>query len=291
MKKQLVKTKCTVKLRKSEYHDEWYLILESYPVFKSETGKPQRIIETLNRMLGYRGVMAVGAVDDQGIKSSYSERGANLWVSAPGGEFCDTHTITTTDRTGALGDNPLLGYVDYANLNYTRCMNGTSASTPMVAGVAALMLQANPNLSWRDVRVILAKTARKNDSSNTEWKINGSGINYNPNYGFGVVDAYAAVTTAKTYTAYLPTAEKTSAPPVSSPNLAIPDAVVSGVTNTLFVTDTIPVTGSGITRIEFIEITFSATDHTYSGDLEITLTSPAGGTLLSSTGATPRPSS
>ena len=51
-------------------------------------------------------------------------------------------------------------------------MNGTSSSTPMVAGVAALMLQANPNLSWRDVRVILAKTARQNDSSiPTEWAI------------------------------------------------------------------------------------------------------------------------
>ncbi len=51
MRKRLSKTKSTVKLRKSEYHDEWYLILESYPVFKSETGKPQRIIETLNQII------------------------------------------------------------------------------------------------------------------------------------------------------------------------------------------------------------------------------------------------
>ncbi|MCR5645216.1 MAG: site-specific integrase [Bacteroidales bacterium] len=47
MKKKLAKTKCTVKLRKSEYHNEWYLILESYPVF--EDGKTKRIIEALNR--------------------------------------------------------------------------------------------------------------------------------------------------------------------------------------------------------------------------------------------------
>lgn len=49
MKKKLVKTKCTVKLRKSEYHKEWYLILESYPVF--ENGKTKRVIEALNRTI------------------------------------------------------------------------------------------------------------------------------------------------------------------------------------------------------------------------------------------------
>ena len=49
MKKPLAHTKCTVKLRKSEYHDEWYLIVESYPVFKTFGGKPSRIKEALNR--------------------------------------------------------------------------------------------------------------------------------------------------------------------------------------------------------------------------------------------------
>ncbi|MTK53123.1 site-specific integrase [Paludibacter sp.] len=51
MKKKLAKTKCTVKLRKSEYRKEWYLILESYPVFTNGSDKPQRIIETLNRII------------------------------------------------------------------------------------------------------------------------------------------------------------------------------------------------------------------------------------------------
>lgn len=49
MKKPLAHTKCTVKLRKSEYHNEWYLIVESYPVFKTPGGKPSRIKEALNR--------------------------------------------------------------------------------------------------------------------------------------------------------------------------------------------------------------------------------------------------
>lgn len=49
MKKKIAKTKVTVKLRKSEYCEEWYLILESYPVYKAGSVKPCRVIESLGR--------------------------------------------------------------------------------------------------------------------------------------------------------------------------------------------------------------------------------------------------
>ena len=49
MKRKLSKTKCTVKLRKVEFKEEWYLILESYPVI--ENGKAKRKIESLNRII------------------------------------------------------------------------------------------------------------------------------------------------------------------------------------------------------------------------------------------------
>jgi len=51
MKRPLTHTKVTVKLRKAEYRDEWYLIIESYPVFKPGSDKPSRIIEALNRTI------------------------------------------------------------------------------------------------------------------------------------------------------------------------------------------------------------------------------------------------
>ncbi len=230
----------------------------------------------------YRGVMAVGAVNDQGTLASYSEQGANVWVSAPGGEFCTSHTITTTDRKGGLGHNTN-GAGDYANTNYTKCMNGTSSATPMVSGVVALMLAANPNLTWRDVRIILAQTARANDlgvcsnasnpcnATDTGWILNGGSPQYyfNHNYGFGVVDAAAAVTAALGWTNVA--AEKTPYTTVlASPALAIPDNNTTGVSNP------ITVTSSGIASLEWVEITFSAADHTYAGDLDITLTSPSG---------------
>lgn len=251
----------------------------------------------------YRGVMAVGAVNDQGTRSSYSEMGANLWVAAPGGEDCTTHAITTIDRTGVLGFNNATTTTDYANKNYTKCMNGTSSATPTVSGVVALMLEANPALTWRDVRVILAQTSRSNDfgvctqlpapatgapctSTSTGWFLNGTGVSsaanpryyFNHQYGFGVVDAAAAVTAAKTWVS-LP-AEKTFSAPLSAPNLAIPDFIAPTLTApnplNLGVSNTIAVAGSGLASIEFVEITFSAANHTYAGDLDITLTSPSG---------------
>lgn len=225
----------------------------------------------------YRGVIAVAAINDLGKQSSYSESGANLLVSAPGGEYCDTHTITTTDRTGAAGDNShndvIDGYTgyDYTDTSYTKCMNGTSAATPGVSGVIALMLGANLGLGWRDVRLILAQSARKNDLADTSgWGVTGGSpiYHFNHKYGFGVVDAQAAVTLASTWTNVGPQIAYSTA--LASPFLAIPDNNLTGVS------DTIHVAGSGISRIEFVEITFTAKNHTYSGDLQVTLTSPAG---------------
>ena len=51
MKKALAHTKCTVKLRKSEYREEWYLIVESYPIFETPNSKPSRVKESLNRII------------------------------------------------------------------------------------------------------------------------------------------------------------------------------------------------------------------------------------------------
>ena len=49
MKKALPNTKVTVKLRKSNYKDEWYLIIESYPVYKRGSKRASRVVESINR--------------------------------------------------------------------------------------------------------------------------------------------------------------------------------------------------------------------------------------------------
>jgi kexin len=156
--------------------------------------------------------------------------------------------------------------IDPENPFYTYS-DGTSMATPHVSGVVALMLQAKPGLGWRDVRLILAETARRNDPTDPDWSPNGAGRFVNHKYGFGVVDAQAAVARALTWTNVGPEVTPFSAG--ESPEVPIPDNDAAGVSHT------ITITGSGIAQIEYVEVPFTS-NHEYSGDLEVTLTSPAG---------------
>ncbi|CAL8379606.1 unnamed protein product [Arctogadus glacialis] len=81
-----------------------------------------------------------------------------------------------------------------------RCTDGhtgTSVSAPMVAGIIALALEANPLLGWRDVQHLLVKTSRPVHLKACDWKTNSAGHKVSHLYGFGLVDAEAMVVEAK----------------------------------------------------------------------------------------------
>ncbi len=224
-------------------------------------------------------VIAVAALNDTGAYSSYSEQGSNLLVSAYGGEFCNSHALTTTDITGAAGENNngvnTNGYTDLPDSNYTKCMNGTSGATPQVSGVVALMLEANPNLTYRDVRLILATTARKNDPTEQSWGQNGAGLHINQNYGYGAVDTLAAVNAALTWTSVGGATSLVTKSGSKATAVPIPDGAGTAA-NPAYgapATSTITLAGSGISKIEFVDVTVAA-NHAEFGDLKITLTSP-----------------
>lgn len=122
------------------------------------------------------GVIAVGAVDKNGNRCYYSCYGNYLDLMAPSGDIDNNGDIVTLDRMGTLG---------YNNTNYFHNFGGTSAACPQVAGVAALMLSVNPELTYQEVEYILCHSAR--DLGTT---------GYDQYYGWGLVDAEAAVKAA-----------------------------------------------------------------------------------------------
>lgn len=146
-------------------------------------------------------VVTVAAVRQDGRVCSYSSPGTCILVGGPSGdEFLDegfgppTPNVRTTDRTGDNGYEQ--GSTDAAN--YTG-FNGTSASSPQIAGVAALIVSANTNLTYRDVQAILTLSARHHHLDDPAVQTNGAGFRVSHNVGFGVPDAGVAVELARTW--------------------------------------------------------------------------------------------
>lgn len=212
--------------------------------------------------------IAVSAINDKGRASYYSEPGTNILVCAPsnGGK----QGITTTDRTGAVGYNEEGGtveYPDFTSTDYTNTFGGTSSATPAVAGVIALMLQANPNLTYRDVQEILVRTATQNDEFDGDWVTNGGGFHFNSRYGAGLVNAQAATTMAATWTPVVPLVTKVLTHTALAQS--IPDADANGTSRTF------TVALADNLRLEHVMVNVKAT-HPYVGQLEWRLTSPSG---------------
>jgi len=208
-----------------------------------------------------RFTLAVAALTHEGKHTSYSSPGANVLVSAFGGDSL-ADWIVTTD---------LQGYDGYDSGDYTDDFGGTSAAAPMVAGVVALMLEANPNLGYRDVQEILAYSARQTDRSNTSWLTNGAttwnggGLQVSNDYGFGLVDARAAVRLAETWHSQHTLANEQVATGEQAPGTAILDnAATIGA-----------ITLDANLAVDQVEVFVNLT-HNWIGDLELVLTSPSG---------------
>jgi subtilisin-like proprotein convertase family protein len=201
--------------------------------------------------------IAVAATDINGKIASFSTPGAAVLVSAPG------VGIVTTDKTGAAG---------FVNGDYVS-VSGTSFAAPAVAGVIALMLEANPNLGYRDVQQILAYSSRETDPTNAGWKIdgahdwNGGGLHFSQDFGFGLVDAAAAVRLAESWTQQSTFKNLVTQSATHVDNAAIPDgrSLSSHI-----------VLGSAET-IDKMQVDLSIS-HPAVQDLTVTLTSPNGTT-------------
>eukprot|EP00900_Chrysochromulina_parva_P003513 jgi/Chrpa1/13162/Chrysochromulina_OHIO_Genome00018911-RA len=111
-----------------------------------------------------RFTITVGATDKLGVHSYYSAMSSSLFITAPGG---DSHQHSNNWYVAAVGGG---------------CAargQGTSYACPVVSGVVALMLEANPLLTYRDVQGILAATTSRNDPTSPLWTTNAAGFIHN----------------------------------------------------------------------------------------------------------------
>ena len=231
-------------------------------VWAAGNGGAETDDSNLDGRANHHGVIAACAIDYGDTRSYYSEPGANLWVCAPssGGEAAPRIATTT-------------------NGGYRTDFGGTSAAAPIVSGVVALMRSVNPALTWRDVKLILAASARKNDPGNSGWEEGAlrygsttARYSFNHEYGFGMVDAAAAVDLADGWTNA--PAMRTTTARYQGESFSIPDAPQVGSSRTITTTLTVD---EYVEFAEFVEIKI-AIDHASFRDLEIDLVSPSGAT-------------
>lgn len=138
--------------------------------------------------LNSRYTISVGALGRDLLHASYSTSGAALFLSAPGGDLDHLRNMVTAfplaaGVAGDCGDATI----------------GTSFSCPLVSGAIAVMLEANPNLTWRDVQGVLAASAAAVGVGDGGWRTNAAGVRHHDDYGFGMLDVAAAAETAATW--------------------------------------------------------------------------------------------
>ncbi|MCX6857527.1 MAG: S8 family serine peptidase [Verrucomicrobia bacterium] len=249
--------------------------------------------------------VAVGALTNAGVLSDYSETGAHLCVVAPsnGG----TLGMATTDVAGTVGYNPdpKIPDIEEEDYSYTGRFGGTSSAAPVVSGVVALMLEARPELTWRDVKEILIRSALKIDPRSSSWTTHKIADNtglpplkHSNLYGGGLVQAQAAVTMAKNWVLLGPQLNfsekitpgtsvnfegnptkniKPAAASVIPLSTTIPSPVRPDAKQTKGKTQrwTLDLTKLPSMRLEHVTLKLSIT-HAYRGDLAINLRSPSG---------------
>ncbi|XP_059801890.1 furin-like isoform X1 [Hypanus sabinus] len=125
--------------------------------------------------------------------SSTTQNGNVPWYS----EACSS-TLATTYSSGGQFEKQIV--TTDLREKCTESHTGTSASAPLAAGIIALALEANKNLTWRDMQHLVVRTSKPAHLSSNDWITNGVGRKVSHSYGYGLLDAGAMVTLAKNWT-------------------------------------------------------------------------------------------
>ncbi|MCB1493370.1 MAG: proprotein convertase P-domain-containing protein, partial [Rhodobiaceae bacterium] len=251
---------------------------------------------TAEQIASSKYTIVVGATRWDGWVNDTSTPGASLLVSAPTDDTSDNWQVVTTDRQGSAGFNTTAGAAgDYTDTSGSY-FGGTAAAASQVSGVVALMLDANPDLGWRDVQEILAYSARHvgsavgavantgapatggneqvTQTNGATWfwngadNWNGGGLHFSNDYGYGLVDAKAAVRLAETWRD-----QSTSANDVTA-SQDVDGTNITTTYSTSFTTFTTTETTNISIEHVYLNVDISVLDDMT--DMEIFVTSPGG---------------
>ena len=221
---------------------------------------------------------AMVTADVQGCSVGYSVR-QDVTGQAPKNKF-------EYDLALSGGQIKWLASALNSQCSYTSTFNGTSSATAVLSGIIALMLEANPRLTWRDVKHILANTAKKVNPAKTNvvllgsnpqlviessgWNMNAASYAFSNWYGFGQPDAYAAVQKAKEVDALGLWPKLVRYTGLNNTSVDFSD---NSITN--FASSAITISGSG-TFVEHVRVVVDSIKGSDPQDLLITLESPQG---------------
>jgi subtilisin family serine protease len=225
-------------------------------------------------------VITVAATTSLGKKAAYSNWGKAISVCAPSNNappgmwFQSTGYVYTTPpiATALPGLGVLttdqLGAAGYDKGDFTSDFGGTSSATPVVAGVAALVLSVNSNLTAQQVKKILQETADKIVDPDSDPQLGMNEGRYDASghslwFGYGKVNAYNAVRAAQQSSNSISVVKEITGR--NENRLTIPDNDRQGAKSLIIVTDS--------SLVKNIEVSINIS-HDFLSDLEIYLISP-----------------
>ena len=197
--------------------------------------------------------ITIGGIDKRDGSPYYSEQ-------------CSAQLVVTYSS----GSGDAIHTTDVGKNSCTSSHGGTSAAGPLAAGIYALVLQARPELTWRDMQWLTVLTAQPIDQE-SDWQETTIGRRYSHQFGYGKLNGWAIVEAARTFTLVKPQAWYHS--PWIHVDHDIPQGD-QGIASTFEVTEEV-LKGANFERIEQVTITMNA-DHTRRGDMSVELRSPDG---------------
>lgn len=257
----------------------------------NEDGWPNNIISGRIRWLSgfavHPDVISVSACTSLNKKAAYSNWGNGITVCAPSnnappgmwlqetGYIGTPPAIKTAIRGLGVFTSDRVGAAGYDQGDFTPHFGGTSAATPLVAGVAALILSVNPDLTAKEVRRIIEQTADKIVDSDPDAQLGITMGAYDANgysqwFGYGRVNAEKAVRMAQSKQASRQQASR-RVEQSNNTTLNIPDNSEKGVTSRISISNTSPMLDIQVS----VDI-----EHQFLGDVEVRLIAPGGEEVL-----------